>query len=155
MKGKLIPIFLFLVILVGCSGSQSENKDLKIEIITQHIDSWVNLMPGSKHSFFISGLIKIRNNENVVFDTVKLLKCEILQEGQVLYELHPDFRSSASQWKPMNPDSAGIFTISLPAGTQIKKDLIFEKPVSIDLYLSACNKVKCYRIDSIYVMRTY
>jgi hypothetical protein len=56
---------------------------------------------------------------------------------------------------PMNPGSDRIFTLYLPTGTPIKKELNLEKSVSVDLYLSALNKVKQYEIDSIYVIKTY
>jgi hypothetical protein len=155
MKKVLIILFLLPVILIGCSGSQSEANDLKLDIIARQINSWINLMPGNKPSFFISGSLKIKNNEYVVIDSVKLLKCEVLQEGKTLYELHPELRSSVSIMDPMNPGSDRIFTLYLPTGTPIKKELNLEKSVSVDLYLSALNKVKQYEIDSIYVIKTY
>ena len=155
MKQIQIILFLLLFILTGCSGSQLGSNDLKLEIITQQINSWVNLMPGSKPSFFISGSIKIKNNEDAFIDSVQLLKCEVLQEGKTLYELHPNLRSSVSIIDPMNPGTDRIFTLYLPTGTPIKKELNLDKPVSIDLYLSAFNKVKQLKIDSIHVMKTY
>jgi uncharacterized membrane protein len=155
MKQIQIILFLLLFILTGCSGSQLGTNDLKLEIITQQINSWVNLMPGSKPSFFISGSIKIKNNEGMFIDSVRLLKCEVLQEGKTIYELHPNLRSSVSIIEPMNPGNERIFTLYLPSGTPIKKELNLEKPVSIDLYLSAFNKVKQHKIDSIHVMKTY
>ena len=55
----------------------------------------------------------------------------------------------------MNPGTDRIFTLYLPTGTPIKKELKLEKTVSIGLYLSALDKVTQYKIDSIYVMKTY
>ena len=155
MKQILILLFSLFFVLSGCSGSQSGVNDLKLEIITEQINSWVNLMPGSKPSFFISGSIKIKNNENAVIDSIKLLKCEVIQSGQILYELHPDLKSSVSYMDPMNPGNDRIFTLYFPGGTPIKKELNFEKPVSIGFYLSALNKTKQYKFDSIYVMKAY
>jgi hypothetical protein len=155
MKQILILSFILLVILIGCSGSQSETNDLKLEIVTQQINSWVNLMPGGKPSFFISGSLKIKNNEHAVLDTVRLVKCEVFQEGKTLYELHPDLRSSVSITDPMGPGNSRIFTLYLPTGTHITKELNLEKPVSLGLYFSAINKVKGFIIDSIYVIKTY
>ena len=155
MKRILLFLFILPSILIGCSGSQPEVYELKLEIISQQINSWVNLMPGSKPSFFISGSIKIKNNEYVVIDSIKLLKCEIIQEGITLYNLHPDLRSSVSAIDPMNSGSDRIFTLYLPTGTTIKKELNLEEPISIDLYLSAFNKVCRQRIDSIIVLKTY
>jgi hypothetical protein len=155
MKQILFPGFLLIIILSRCSGSQSVANDLKLEFLTQEINSWVNLMPGSKPSFFISGSIKIKNKENAVIDSIKLLKCIVLQAGQTLYELHPELTSSVSIMDPMNSGNDRIFTLYLPAGTPIKKELNLDMPVSISLYLSALNKIKQYKIDSIYVMKTY
>jgi len=155
MKKVLLILLVLPVILIGCSGSQSEINDLKLEIISQQINSWVNLMPGSKPSFFINGSIKIKNNEYAAIDSVKLLKCEVIQESKTLYNIHPDLRSSVSAIDPMNSGSDRIFTLYLPTGTPIKKELNLEEPISIDLYLSAFNKVCRQRIDSIIVLKTY
>jgi hypothetical protein len=148
-------IFLFPVILIGCSGSQSKTNNLRLEIINQQINSWVNLMPGSKPTFFISGSLKIKNNEEIKIDSIKLVKCEVFQEGKMIYELHTDLRNSIDDKGPMNPGTERIFTLSLPTGAPINKELIFEKPVSISLFLFTLSKVKQYKIDSIYVIKAY
>ena len=155
MKRILFPMLLLILILIGCSGSQSVSNELKLEITSHEINSWVNLMPGSKPSFFISGSINIRNNEDSYIDSIHLQKCEVLQEGNKLYELHPDLRNSVWNMDPMKPGTDRLFTLYLQTGTPIKKELNLDKPVSISLYLSALNKVTYYKIDSIYVMKTY
>jgi hypothetical protein len=147
-------LFLF-TILIGCSSSLQSTNDLKLEIVNHQIDSWVNLMPGSKPSFFISGSINIRNNEESNIDSVRLIKCEVLQEGNKLYELHPDLRSSVWNMDPLQPGTDRLFTLYLQSGTPIKKELKFEKPITVSLYLSALNRMNHYNIDSIYVMKTY
>jgi hypothetical protein len=155
MKLILFLTLLFLAALTGCSGSRQSVDDLKLEIVNHQIDSWVNLMPGSKPSFFISGSINIRNNEESFIDSVRLLKCVVLQENNKLYELHPDFRNSVWNMDPMQPGTDRVFTLYLQTGTPIRKELNFEKPVAISIYLSALNKISHYKIDSIYVMKTY
>jgi hypothetical protein len=155
MKLILFSIFLLLAVLTGCSGSQQSTNDLKLEIVNHQIDSWVNLMPGSKPSFFISGSINIRNNEESFIDSLRLLKCEVLQESNKLYELHPDFRSSVWNMDPIQPGTNRLFTFYLQTGTPINKELNFEKPVTVSIYLFALNKINHYKIDSIYVMKTY
>ena len=155
MKLILFSMILLLAVLTGCSGSRQSTNDLKLEIVNHQIDSWVNLMPGSKPSFFISGSINIRNNEESDIDSVRLLKCEVLQEGNKLYELHPDLRSSVWNMDPLQPGTDRLFTLYLQSGTPINKELNFEKPVTVSLYLSALNKMNHYNIDSIYVMKTY
>src|ERR1035437_1442827 len=141
MKKILIFLFLLPVVLIGCSGSQSEAHDLNLKIITRQINSWVNLMPGSKPSFFISGSIQIKNTENSAIDTLLLLKCDVLQEGRLIYQLHPGFQNFLDISSRLKPGEEGIFTINLSPGTPIKKELNLEKPVSINLYLSALSKV--------------
>src|ERR1039457_3458566 len=155
MRQLLISGFLLLIILTGCSVSQSGENDLKLEIITKQFNSWVNLMPGSKPSFFISGSILIKSNENAVLDSVHLLKCEVIQQGKLLYVLHPDLQSHDYNMDLVIPHAARFFSVNLPSGTPIKKELNLEEPISIDLYLSIINKVYRQRIDSINVLKTY
>jgi hypothetical protein len=145
----------FLIMLCGCSASNSGSGDLNLEVVTQQADSWVNLMPGSTHSFFISSTINIRNEEDAPIDSLALLKCEIRQEGKTIYVLHPVLKKTSEVHNPLNPDSEGIYTINLPVGTPVLKDLDLEKTVSIYFYLSAFNKVKVHEIDDIKVVKAY
>src|ERR1035437_3536910 len=151
MKHKLFPVYLLLVILIGCSGSQQGTNDLKLEILTHEINSWANLMPGSKPSFFISGSLIIESNENAVLDSVHLLKCEVTQQGKLLYVLHPDIKILDNM--DLVNTFGRIFFFNLVPGTPIKKELNLEEPISIEFLLSAFNKVKQYKIDSIRVMK--
>jgi hypothetical protein len=155
MKRIMTILSSLLFIFTGCSGAKSTADTLKLEIITQQADSWVDLMPGSKPSFFISGSIKIRNNEDIPIDSIRLLRCNVLQEGKILYELHPGLNSTEGINAPLIPGADRIFTFNLPQGTLIKKELNLEKTISIDLHLSALNKVKLHLIDSIQVIKAY
>lgn len=155
MKHMLFLCLLYLTIFTACSGSKQDAEDLNLKIITQQINSWVNLMPGSKPSFFISGSIQIKNNEKSAIDTLLLLKCDVFQEDRLTYQLHPGFQNLPDINSRLKPGDEGVFTINLSPGTPIKKELNLEKPVSINLYLSALNKVIVYKIDSIYIKKTY
>ncbi|MDR3667626.1 MAG: hypothetical protein P4L35_12355 [Ignavibacteriaceae bacterium] len=155
MKPILLIGFLLLVILIGCSGSQTDSNNLRVEIKTYRVNSWVNLMPGSKPSFFISGSIKIRNNENTGIDSLKLLKCEVRQSGKILYVLHPEFMSSVDPDVLFNPGSDRTYSLNLTAGIPVIKALNYDKLVSVDLYLSAINKIARINIDSIFVVKAY
>ncbi|MDR3609083.1 MAG: hypothetical protein P4L27_00805 [Ignavibacteriaceae bacterium] len=155
MKRISILLFSLIIVYYGCSGAKSTTDTLKIEVMTQQSNSWVNLMPGSKPSFFISGSIKIKNDENIALDSIQLLKCNILQEGKTIYNLIPGFRSVDDIKAPINSGTDRIFTFYLSPGTPINKELDMDKLISIELYLSALNKVKLHIIDNINVIKTY
>jgi hypothetical protein len=155
MKIMFFLCLLYLAILTGCSGSNQDADDLNLKIKTQQMNSWVNLMPGSKPSFFISGSIQIKNTENSATDSLMLLKCDVLQDDQIIYQLHPGFHKSVDISSRLKSGEEGIFTINLSPGAPINKELNLEKPVSISLYLSALNKVIVHKIDSIYIIKTY
>ena len=146
---QVLPIFL----LLGCSSSQYENNDMEIK--TRKMESWVNLMPGSKPSFYFSGSIIITNNENVVIDSIRMLNCYVMQDGKTLYELHPEFNFSGNILEPIFPGKDRIYTFSLSPGAPIQKELNLEKPVSLELNLTALNRVKHYKIDSITVVKAF
>jgi hypothetical protein len=155
MKIMFFLCLLYLAILIGCSGSNQDVNNLNLKIKTQQINSWVNLMPGSKSSFFISGSIQVKNTENSAIDTLMLLKCDVLQEDKIIYHLYPGFHKSVDISSRLKSGEEGIFTINLSPGAPIKKELNLEKPVSINLYLSALSKVIVHKIDRIYVIKTY
>jgi hypothetical protein len=153
---KLLVLLLpLLIMMYGCSASQSVSGSLKLEVVTQQADAWINLMPGSTHSFFISSTINVRNNEPSPIDSIQLLKCEVQQEGRTIYVLHPVIKKTSEVHNPLNPDSEGIFTINLPPGTPVLKELDLDKPISIYFYLSALNKIKIHEIDTISVVKAY
>ena len=153
---KHFVLFLpLLILLTGCSASKSGSGDLKLQVVTQQADAWVNLMPGSTHSFYISATINIRNEEDAPIDSLQLLKCEARQDGKTIYLLHPVLKKTSEIHNPLNPDSEGIFTINLPVGTPVLNELDLEKPVSIYIYLSAFNKIKIHEIDDIKVVKAY
>src|ERR1035437_4098652 len=106
---KLVLFLPLLIILTGCSASQSEPDDLKLQVVTQQADAWVNLMPGSSHSFFISCTINIRNEEDAPIDSLHLLKCEVQQDGNTIYVLHPELKKTSKVHNPLNPDAEGIY----------------------------------------------
>ena len=147
---KVLPLFL----LLGCSASQTVSNDIKMEIKTRKMESWVNLMPGSKQSFFISGELIIESKESAFLDSVHLLKCEISQQSKLLYELHPDFQIVNINMDLVNADGRLVF-INLSSGVPIKKELNLEKSISMEIYLTAINKVYHHRIDSVNVAKAY
>ena len=155
MKPMMMFLFVFIVMFMGCSGSQFRNDDLKIEIISQKIDAWVNLMPGSKPSFYVSGSLTIRNNENTLIDSIKVLECQVFQQHKTLYELHPVLRGAGNVTEPLIPGTSRTCFLFFPDGNPVIKELDLEKPVSIELFLSAFNKVKQHTIDSIFVLKTF
>ena len=155
MNHMSIFCLLYLTIFTGCLGSKQDAEDLNLKIITRQINSWVNLMPGSKPSFFINGSIQIKNTGNSTIDTLLLLKCDVFQEDRLIYQLHPGFQNLLNINSSLKPGDDGVFTLNLSPGTPVKKELNLEKLVSINLYLSALNKVIVVKIDSIYVLKTY
>ena len=91
LKGNLFKyclILIFVCSIIGCSADLSSDK-LKINVEFQKIDSWLNLMPGSGHKFFIAGKFSIINNSDSTIKKIDLQQIKIYQDENLIYSFTP------------------------------------------------------------------
>jgi len=55
MKYVILLFCVFVLVIAGCSGSQSGNNDLSLMISNGHAEAWINVMPGSDATFLLQG----------------------------------------------------------------------------------------------------
>jgi hypothetical protein len=157
LRVSVVSVFLFLIPLVlsGCGGAQSgdnELNDIKDDIKSLNTNIWVNLMPGTIHALFITGSVEIY--QSVLSDSIKLWECEVLQDGNLLYELYPDSKNRSGFITQPGPDAGNKLPFSF-AGINIKKELNLDKPVSLVFRFNILNKIKKFQIPAINITKTY
>lgn len=152
---KNILLFLLGVFyLTGCSGSKVTGNELAINIDPVKIDSWVNLMPGSEYTFFVNGLLRIKNNTDFDIDSLKL-RLNVFQGDNMIYSIKPVIDASSEERTLFKSGIEREFTFSVEKGLKINKDLNYDKPVNLEFMFSAKGKMCTYKLDSIKIEKVY
>lgn len=154
MKNFLLLLILGVIYLTGCSGSKTTGNELAINIDPVKVDSWVNLMPGSETSFFVNGLLRIKNNSDFDIDTLKL-RLNVYQDENMLYSIKPIIDPSAEEKSSFKSGLEREYTFAVEKGLKLNKALNFDKPVNLEFMFSAKGKLYTYKLDSIKIEKAY
>lgn len=151
---KFLFSLLGVLYLTGCSGSKTTGNELAINIDLVKISSWVNLMPGSESSFFVNGLLRIKNNNDFDIDSLRL-RLNVYQDNNMLYSIKPTIDAAAEERSSFKSGLEKEFTFAVEKGLKINKDLNFDKPVNLEFMFSAKGKLYTYKLDSITIEKAY
>lgn len=132
-------IILFVFLLVGCSSSIPETRtvakiseeiyknDLRINI--KQIYAWVNLMPGAKSRFHITGSIELLEDTEYDIENVTIKKINIIQNKNTIYQFTPKIEAKIEQNKKS-------FLFSTIRGLLLTSILNREKTIDVELLFS-------------------
>jgi len=137
----LLCSFVCVFALAGCGGSQSGNDDLSLMVVNSQADAWINVMPGSMQTFFVTGSLSIKNYGDSAVDSIKILKCLVSQNNDVIYTLTPILKDSLGSLLSVEPGQLkkGLFSNK---GVELKNEFNPDKPVDLKIYLVFSNKTK-------------
>jgi len=138
MKRKnilLLSVFAFIV--WNCSTGKIEKDESEIKVIPkaelvkdlnlniQKTVSWVNLMPGTKPKFHISGNVNLLNGEDYILENTKLKFVKVFQSGKEMYFVKPKVRveNKSDSVKIMFSTLRGL---SINEELNTKKNVMFE-----------------------------
>lgn len=150
-------VFLFCALtlaIAGCSGSQSGNNELSIMMNEGHADAWINLMPGSQQTFFITGTISLKNYGDITINSIKIMKCIVSQGKHTLYEIIPDLKDSLGSLLSVEPGQMkdGIITSK---GVELENGINSDKPVDLTLFLISSNNTKQVMIPGVKITKVH
>ena len=143
MRNNKIIISLFVILLFwelsGCSSSLPEIKTVPkisegiykndIRINVNEIYAWVNLMPGAKTRFHITGSIDLLESSGYNLKNVQIKKINILQSNNVIYQITPKVEEEMKKNKK-------VFLFSTMRGLNYTTILDKEKPIEVQLEFS-------------------
>ena len=152
-NGMTIGYFLIFLshVLTGCGSSKSGESDLN-GIKNLNANVWINLMPGSRSAFYVSGSAEL--NQSASTDSIKLLNCEVLQDGKNIYELYPDSKNPSGFLTDPEQSAGKKISFSF-AGVDIKKELNHDKTESLIFHIKISNMIKTFKIQSIEITQAY
>lgn len=151
---KTAVILFLTVLLISCSGSRTSDNKLLLNADLVRIDSWVNLMPGSRPTFHINGILRITNNEKFDLDTLKT-KLNVLQGDSLIYSISPDFDPLTDGNSFIRKNEEKEFTFSVGTGLSLKRELDYNKPVLFEFVFSSKGKEHSFKSDSVKIEKAY
>lgn len=154
---KYFLVFLAIVFLLGCSSAGILNGDLQIEMKKNHVDSWLNLMPGtSPGTFHITGEFTLKNNSTAGLDSINLTKITAYADSQEVYTFKPEFHSKSGEaYYSLQPGVAKEFSFGTKQGLKVNDMLMKYKRINIKLELSTNLGKQYFKINNIKVERAY
>lgn len=156
MKPKNSIIVFLTVVLSACSTTKevSEKKlpesemvesvknDVNLEI--EKSVSWVNLMPGSRPKFHISGSVALLQSDDYDYEITELKLVKVYQGGKEIYYIKP---------KVMERPGEKLKNIiySTITGLSVNRDLDLKKPVDFEMVFDENGEELIYMIKGINV----
>jgi hypothetical protein len=141
-------------VFAGCGGSQILKDELSLSISDEHADAWINLMPGSQQTFFITGTLVINNYGDSTVNSIKIMKCLVSQNKAIIYTLNPELKDTLGTTISIEQGQGKVCTFSNP-GVELKNEFNPEKPVDLMIYLVSSNKIKQVSIPGVKITKAY
>ncbi len=151
-KNIFISYLLVLSLVAFISGCSSENvfKNDDAGVNLSDVSSWVNLMPGNKASFHITGNVLIFNN-NIKSEVENVIAVQVMQDDKRIYTFE---HKELELIKSVENGNTIIF-VSCSAALEKLTGLNLDKSITVKFIL-LINKLKIEKIiSSIKIIKAY
>ncbi len=155
MKLKnILSLFVLTFLVWNCSSSKIEKDEAEIKVLpkaelVQNLNlniektiSWVNLMPGSKPKFHISGKVTLGIGDGYNIENTKLKFVKVFQSGKEMYFVIPKVRIENKI------DSVKIMFSTL-RGLSINKELNTKRNVMFEFIFNDGKEDFIYQINDV------
>lgn len=155
-KKLFVKIFLlaFMILSAGCAGKLPDNNKLNIDVDSIKVVVWINMMPGSRPSFHLSGELKIQNLGSQVLDGITIQQCIISRDTTEVLKFKPVFSKKNQGGNNLNPGETGSFSLASPDNVDFTK-LNNLNSANILFELSSGGKYFEFKIDNVKIDRVY
>jgi hypothetical protein len=151
--GKVFIAFVIAVLLWSCSTTKVETTKKTEKVLTKQLVhdvnlfveknvSWVNLMPGAKPKFHISGKISLLKGKNYNIKSTTLKFIKVFQNGKEIYFIKPKIREEIK-------DNEKNYLFSTISGLSIVKELDTKKKVDFEFIFMDGKKDLIYQIKNV------
>jgi hypothetical protein len=154
IKVSLFSLMLCLI-TIGCAGTMPDSNQLVITVKTLKLAAWINMMPGGKPSFHLSGEIEIKNTGDEIVSTLNLDQIAIYNNTTDVYKFKPVFNNKKEAAdNDILPKAQKDYFIASPDKINTDK---FKNLDSIKLLLSFSSGGKRFEFetDNIKIQRVY
>ena len=153
---KLNLLYFIVFIFPGCCAEKlPDNNKLNLIINVVKSYAWINLMPGARHSFHLSGEIKIQNNSDEPITNLKLWQITVYDDSIEVLKFKPLFSNLKDKSVTgFIPKDLKDFSIAAPDKINIDKFRNL-KVINLLLKFSSDDKTFDYKIDNVEIERVY
>ena len=119
---------------------------------SSHADAWINMMPGTNATFFVTGTITLNNYGDSTVNSIKIIKCLVSQNKDLIYDLIPDIKDSLGSVLSVAPGKfeKGLFSSK---GVELKNEFNPDKPVDLILLLASSKLTKQVLIPGVIITK--
>ena len=154
MKKNKIVYFLFTLLLISsCSttkvvkipGTKKLEKKKLVHEVKLNVEKnigWINLMPGTKPKFHISGKVSLLKNNDYSFENTKLKYVKVFQNGKEMYFIKP------KTIEKLKGDTKEILYSTI-SGLSLVKDLNPNKKLEFEFIFKDGDKEYIYQIKNV------
>jgi hypothetical protein len=140
--------------LAGCSGSQTSNIELPLTIDNIQADAWINMMPGSQQTFFVTGSFRVKNYGDSSVSSINITKCLVSQNKNVIYNLIPVIQDTLGSPLSVAPGQLKKASFS-SKGVGLQNEFNLDQPVDLTLYLISAKMTKQVIIPGVKITKAY
>lgn len=154
----LFSIALFSLGLVGCSSSLPEIKEVPkisegiyeddLRINVKQIYAWVNLMPGAKARFHLTGSIELLDDAQYDIENVTIKEINIIQNKNSIYHFTPKIEETLVADKKS-------FLFSTIRGLLLTSILDRKKSIDVELLISDSSNEIIYLIPNVEISEVH
>ncbi|MGE5410142.1 MAG: hypothetical protein ACM3MI_04210 [Clostridiales bacterium] len=160
IKGNLgIIVFLLTLLLFnGCGSSSSsdkKNSDAKYSIKESELYAWVNLMPGSKAKFHVTGDVKIEKKGEIDLNEVQFIEVSVYQDDKLLYSFQPGLRDKGKSGAVKDSLESRHLKFSDTGGFEIDSRLKMDQPVKLKFHFTLGTESYFYSSKVINIEKVY
>ena len=154
---KYLPVLVLGYLLLACSSSESLGDNPQVEMTSNHIDAWLNLMPGTTPgTFHFVGEIKLKNNGDVQIDSLEISNVTVFGDSEVVYTFKPEFNPKPDDSDfSLKPGTNKIFKIRTGKGLKVNEMIIKHRRINLKLELKTNLSEQFFEIKNIKVQRAY
>ncbi len=105
-------------------------------------------------TFFVTGTLNIKNSSDSAINTIKILKCVVYQNNNVIYTLTPDLKDSLGSLLSISPGQVVTGKFS-NKGVELINEFNPDKPIDLMIYLVSSNKTKQVSIPGVKITKAY
>ncbi len=155
---KIISVFLLGLLVLSCSESkETEKTEVKtkkifiqqVNLNLEEIHCWLNLMPGGKATFNVSGKLKILFSTKYDYRTMVLSNISVFQNGSEIYLIKPTVENLTEN------DLGKEIAFSTIRGVGIVPQLNPEKKVSLKLIFKDGSDSFTYVIENVTIEKVH
>lgn len=147
-------LYFAAIILLGISTFNYCQNNLEVKL--NKVNAWADFMPGSVHTFHVTGKFEIVSSDTASVSNIILDSVYVFQAGEKIYSFIPDVSKINKTYQNNSHSGYGInYSFGNKETLKLKKDLMLDKKIYLELVFHLKDKRYSYQSKEIGIKKTY